>query len=159
MKGRKPKPLKLLEMDGTRRADRHGTGPEVKPDTAQPRCPTWLGREGKSEWRRVVPKLAALGMLSTVDRGTLSQLCEAWDTFFELQRRLSRMLKLNDIDVVYQRLCNQKSVAIATYNRIAVEFGLTPSSRARLRPGARPAALPGDDSGGEHSKAAEACGF
>lgn len=158
MRGRKPKPLKLLEMDGTRRADRHGVGYDKMPDTAQPRCPTWLGREGKAEWRRVVPKLAALGMLSTVDRGTLAQLCEAWDVFVTMRRKLSEMFRVNEIDVVYQRLCHQKSVAIATYYRIAVEFGLTPSSRARLRPGGR-GVLPAAQSGDEHSKAADACGF
>ena len=158
MKGRRRKPLKILELSGTRRADRHGEGPEVKPDSAMPRCPTWLGQEGKAEWRRVVPKLGGLGMLSTVDRGALSQMCDAWDVFVTLRRRLAKMLRDNEIDVTYQRLNNQKSVSIATYYRIAVEFGLTPSSRARLRPGSRPAALPGADNG-EHSKAAEACGF
>ena len=158
MRGRKPKPLQLLELGGQRRADRHGEGPEVKPDSAMPRCPSWLGREGKAEWRRVVPKLAGLGMLSTVDRGALATMCDSWDQFVTLRRILQKKLRENDIDIIYQRLNSSRSVAISTYNRIAVEFGLTPSSRARLRPGSRPAALPGGDNG-EHEKAKDACGF
>ena len=53
-----------------------------------PKAPSWLDREGKAEWRRVVPELDRLGLLAPLDRAVLSAYCDVWSKFVELRRML-----------------------------------------------------------------------
>ena len=55
---------------------------------AAPNAPSWLDREGKAEWRRVVPELERLGLLASLDRAVLSAYCDVWSKFVELRRLL-----------------------------------------------------------------------
>jgi P27 family predicted phage terminase small subunit len=53
-----------------------------------PEMPSWLDREAKAEWRRVVPDLASKGILSRCDRAALSAYCDAWSRFVQARREL-----------------------------------------------------------------------
>jgi len=54
-------------------------GPKrVSLSPSAPTPPTWLDREAAAEWRRVVPPLESIGVLSKVDRGVLASYCTAW---------------------------------------------------------------------------------
>lgn len=50
----------------------------VKAPPGRPTKPTWLDREAKAEWDRVVPMLDRLGVLSVIDRAILATYCSAW---------------------------------------------------------------------------------
>jgi P27 family predicted phage terminase small subunit len=71
-------------MEG-RAPGRDSGGREVKPPPAfirlPPKPPTWMGREAKAEWRRVVPELTRLKLLKPITRGALTAYCEMWQTF------------------------------------------------------------------------------
>ena len=59
--GRKPKPtsLKVLEGNPGKRAL---NDTEPKPEKKAPKCPTWLNKEAKKEWKRIATELEALGI-------------------------------------------------------------------------------------------------
>lgn len=51
----------------------------------RPSPPSWLDREAKAEWNRVVPALDELGVLAKVDRAIVATYCTAWS--FERQAK------------------------------------------------------------------------
>lgn len=134
-RGRKPTPTALRVLTGNpqhRPLDLR----EPQPDPSPPRCPSFLSREARKHWREIVPELARLGLLSRVDAGALEGLCDAYSQF----RQASEFIKQHGM--VYRssdgQLVKTPHVAIARnalaiYIRIAVEFGLTPSSRTGLQ--------------------------
>jgi P27 family predicted phage terminase small subunit len=144
MKGRKPKPTALKVLEGNR-GKRPINRREPRPAPTAPECPTWLSREGKAEWRRVVPELDRIGMLTRVDRAALASYCEVWATFVTAQREvhehglvlLERERETDDGTVIYVRPVKNPAVLIARdaagqVRQFCAEFGLTPSSRSRL---------------------------
>ena len=75
--GRKPRPTHLKILEGNP-GKRSLTKNEPKPRPVNPTQPDWLLREAKAEWRRVVPELERMGLLTTVDRAALATYCQAW---------------------------------------------------------------------------------
>jgi P27 family predicted phage terminase small subunit len=147
VKGRKPKPtaLKLLQGNpGKRPINRN----EPQPRAKAPGCPTWLPAEGKAEWRRVVPELDRIGMLTKVDRAALAAYCAAW----ALLVRATRDVEANGLiaeavdkevetvdGVVHLIVRRTKNPAVliardaaAQVRQFCAEFGLTPSARSRM---------------------------
>ncbi|MCU4184013.1 phage terminase small subunit P27 family [Acidiferrimicrobium sp. IK] len=145
MRGRKPKPtaLKVLQGNpGKRPVNRN----EPKPTPTAPLCPTWLSAEGKAEWRRVVPELDRIGMLTKVDRAALATYCEAWATFMSAQRLVHEhglvLLKYKDLETldgtkIYVTVAKNPAAQMARdaaglIRQFSAEFGLTPSARTRI---------------------------
>lgn len=60
----------------------------VKPPPGVPAMPKWLKGEAAQEWRRVVPVLDAMGVLSTLDRAVLSDYCVTWAQIVRIERSL-----------------------------------------------------------------------
>lgn len=60
--------------------------PRVKAPPSAPSPSTWLDREAKAEWKRVVPELDWLGTLSRVDRAVLATYCSAWSKFVDAEK-------------------------------------------------------------------------
>jgi len=79
-RGPPPKPTALKLFAGTFRKDR---APKREPKPAQtkgfPKPPSFLGQIAKQEWRRVVPELHKLGILTKVDRAALAAYCESYE--------------------------------------------------------------------------------
>src|SRR5579871_6201204 len=71
---RKPSRLKALAGNPGRRPLREN---EVQPRAVTPRMPAWLSSEAKRAWARIVPKLAALKLLTHLDCDMLAALCTA----------------------------------------------------------------------------------
>ena len=53
-----------------------------------PKMPTWLDREGKAEWRRIVPELARVGVVAFLDRAVLAAYCDVWSKLCKARRQL-----------------------------------------------------------------------
>lgn len=146
-KGRRPKPtaLKVLQGNPGKRPLNKG---EPKPTPKAPGCPTWLSLEGKAEWRRVVPELDRIGMLTRVDRAALAVYCSEWAKYVEAQRKVQEdglvLLKHERVAtgdggelIIYVMPTKNPAVLIARDTAIqvralAVEFGLTPAARAKI---------------------------
>src|SRR6266849_5945658 len=82
--GRTPKPtaIRLLEGD---RGHRGARPREPRPTVEALICPSKMSREAVAEWRRIVPQLTAIGLLTKLDRAMLALYCESWADVVELR--------------------------------------------------------------------------
>lgn len=135
-RGRKPKPSQLKTLAGNpggRPFNDREPRPPVPAHT--PRAPRWLGAEAKKVWRHLAPILRDLGLYSTVDRYALAMLCNAAGRWIQAEKDLAKQdLVLSGAEGgQYQNpLLHVANKAWEQIRRLAPEFGLTPSSRARL---------------------------
>ena len=106
-----------------------------------PACPACLGDEARKEWQRLSKELAELGLLTGLDRNLLAAYCQAHALWVEAVSSIARygtMVKSPNgypMQSPYVAVAN-KQVDIMV--RIAAEFGMTPSSRTRIRVGDKP---------------------
>ncbi len=146
MRGRKPKPTQLKVLDGNpgRRPlnDREPQPPKEVPDP-----PEFLNDEGRAEWFRTTAALKEMGLLSKADRAALSAYCTAYSRWVAAEEQVSKfgtIIKSPDkgfpMKSPYLTIADQ---AMETMRKFLVEFGLTPSSRSRIR--VPPGASVGDD--------------
>ncbi len=107
--------------------------------------PAWLSREAKAEWRRIVPHLDAVGLLTIVDRSALASYCQAFAELVVATKLLEKEGRIVDVDVfnkaddctgtvrkLHPAVKLQRD-AFASVKQFLGEFGLTPSSRTRLQ--------------------------
>lgn len=115
MPGRRPKPaaLKLLTGNPGQRPIQN----EPKPRPGLPVCPPWLTGEGRREWRRVIREMGPTGTITKVDGSMLALYCALWAKFHEAIST-GRHVSASDL---------------AQFRLLGAEFGLTPSSRTRLK--------------------------
>ena len=73
MRGRTPKPTRLKMLTGNP-GKRALNGNEPRPEAAIPECPAELGPVARTEWDRLAGELAALRLLTNLDRAV------AWAT-------------------------------------------------------------------------------
>jgi phage terminase small subunit len=111
MRGRKPKPTALKILEGAQPCRINYREP-VMASADCPKAPAWLGKFGQDLWKQLAPVLTSAGLLTLGDIPAFEQLCDEFDTI----RR--------------DPLC---SPARDRYRRLLVEFGLTPSSRSRIK--------------------------
>lgn len=132
-RGPKPKPNVLRVLDGST-LPINENAPEPSPGSPVP--PPTLSRESADEWNRLVPALDAVGLLSTVDRGQLVIVCDAWAQYAQATRSLRELGPLVTPQRASPWLKIQQDAA-KLYNRLASEFGLSPGSRMTLKVGTR----------------------
>ena len=105
------------------------------------RLPCLPRDEASKEWQRLSKELAALGLLTGLDRNLLAAYCQAHALWVEAVSSIARygtMVKSPNgypMQSPYVAVAN-KQVDIMV--RIAAEFGMTPSSRSRIRVGDKP---------------------
>jgi P27 family predicted phage terminase small subunit len=147
MRGRKPLPSNVVRLRGNPGKRRRNEA-EPRPEPRTPACPGALGPEAKKEWQRLAKELAALGLLTRIDRGMLAAYCQAhalWQEAVQAIERYGTMVKSPNgfpMQSPYVALAN-KQVDIMV--RLAAEFGMTPSSRTRIRTAERPPDDPFED--------------
>jgi P27 family predicted phage terminase small subunit len=124
-----------LRNRGTFKASRRFSD-EPAPPAGAPRCPASLKGEARTEWKRITRELATLGVLATTDRAAITLWCQAWAT------NSDAAAKVNELGAVIRSVTGTPQinpyVSIARRSaellvRLAAEFGLTPSARARVR--------------------------
>jgi P27 family predicted phage terminase small subunit len=131
----------LQVLDGTR-ASRLVPAASAA-DSGRPVAPSHLGKEARGEWDRLVAELEARRVLTPADGPSLALYCDAWDRARQARERLDEdglvtktgqgALKVHPLVVVETKARDQML-------RVLVEFGLTPSSRARVAAQAEPEA-------------------
>lgn len=135
MAGRKPIPTELKRLAGN-----PGKRPlnDAEPTYASgvPQVPRWLDAEARREWRRVVKELASVGLITRVDRGALAAYCEAWSRWRRAEEALEReeLVLTTDKGYTYPNpLIGIANGALEQMKRFMVEFGMTPSSRTKVK--------------------------
>ena len=151
-RGTKRKPAEQHILQGTFRGDRHKK--PAKAEGTLPPCPSYLDINGRSEWRRVARAIAAWGCANPIDYGMLVIMCQSWSLMRRLTKKTDKMLRDDEITIEYQRLMTCLMNSRATYQRIAVLFGVTPSARNGIDLGGGAGATDEDS-----EQAKKACGF
>lgn len=133
----KPTHLKLLQ--GTYRVDRVAPN-EPQPRAQAPPCPKDLSPMAKRIWRKLVPELKRLGLITIVDGELLTVYCETYAEWWEYKDKLR---KYGDVQIIKDDEGNPKYVQQSPYvgmkNKAALllkgyaaEFGFSPASRTRI---------------------------
>lgn len=132
-RGPPPKPSALKKAQGTYRADRAAVR-EMAPLPGAPEMPRWLDAEGRREWKRVVPQLAELGILATVDRAMLADYCAAHSLAVRATREYQRapLMTEGPHGPVPNPLLKVAKEARAQARLLGAEFGLSAASRSRI---------------------------
>jgi P27 family predicted phage terminase small subunit len=143
MRGKKRKPRDQKKAAGTLRKDRNFAD-ELMFDSLdkQPEAPEFLGQYGKKEWDRVITQLYTRGILSETDLSIVAAYCFEMEQYYEdrdiVKREGKYQTLTNKADQDYlatHPAVNAGNKHLANALRIAVEFGLTPSSRTRISVG------------------------
>lgn len=132
--GRPRKPTRLKLLEGTYRPDRAPRN-EPMPAPAVPEPPEDLDPEARAEWDRIVPHLAALGLLSHLDRAALAAYCQLYARWWEAERAIREhgLTQVTESGYVAQRPeVGIANTALTQMRRYLVEFGLTPAARSRI---------------------------
>lgn len=120
-----------------------GVKPAIAADgealTKAPPVPIWLAPRAKAEWRRIMPQLIARAIITRADLAGVENYCIAVGTVRQIAEGFAQSGGVIDV-----RLFGVQNRAIGTARQLAAEYGLTPTSRARIG-SAAPAALDDDD--------------
>ena len=136
MKGRKPLPTALKELEGDRGKGRRPMNKnEPRPSQAHVKCPSWLMPEAKKEWKRLAPSLMDMGILTDHDIEAFAGYCQAYARWREAEEFLTQHGTIFKTPSGYVQQVPQVSIAmqqLKIMQSFCAEFGLTPSSRARI---------------------------
>lgn len=89
---------------------------EPMPAGGAPACPEWLTGDALKEWKRIVPELDRLGVLTAVDGAVLEAHC----------------LTYGEIVATVKAGEPLKAALLGQMRAYAAELGLTPAARAKL---------------------------
>lgn len=133
-RGPKPKPTPLKILKGTR-PDRVNAS-EPAPIPGVPECPSDLTTLGRQKWNQLCNVLARMQILSISDADALHIYCVAFERWMLARLDLKKKgltvptpgggVKTNPSEVI-------RAMASREMLAILCEFGLTPSSRSRVR--------------------------
>ncbi len=133
--GRKKKPGSVRAAEGNP-GKRTIPKDRPRPKGALPTCPTWLDREAKAEWRRVIREVKCYpGWLGKIDRGLLADMCATWSDIVALRAMLKdEGYVLDTAKGGYMQ--HPAAGALHTKQKIYIrelsEMGLTPTSRENI---------------------------
>lgn len=99
--------------------------PDREPLTKAPPVPKWLSDEAKLEWRRIMPRLIEDRIITKSDLAGVENYCLAMGRIREIETQL----RLDPLDY---KLCGLQTRTMQTARQLAAEYGLTPTSRARV---------------------------
>ncbi|MCA0996309.1 phage terminase small subunit P27 family [Alloyangia pacifica] len=108
-----------------------GIKPSLTPDgealTKAPTAPKYLGQQAKAEWKRIMPQLIARRIITQGDLAGVEAYCVAAGAARQIAETMTASgglpdLKLGGLQIRYMQAARQ----------LAAEYGLTPTSRARI---------------------------
>jgi P27 family predicted phage terminase small subunit len=149
-RGPPPKPTSIKKWEGNLgKRPLNELEPQPRKDT--PRCPVWLSAEAKKVWKRMVPELRRMKVLTHVDGDALAAYCQTyarWKAAEEFLAKHGDVYPLRDDQGRVRYMQQFPHVAIARsllqiLRAYQQEFGLTPSARSRIEvdPHDRPSKL------------------
>jgi len=92
-----------------------------------PSAPKWMSAEARAEWKRSMPRLIEDRLITRADLGGVEDYCVARGVVREIEPMLRN--GAGEIDMKLLRMQNQ---AMQTARQLAAEYGLSPTSRARV---------------------------
>lgn len=133
MRGRKPKPSHLKLVTGNPGRRPMNNEPVIPP--ALPDAPGWITGTALDEWNRIAPLLAAVGLLTHLDRTAIGCYCLHVGHLLSAQEMLARDGMTVTSPTGIERPSPHWYIAAKATAMVlqwGSEFGLSPSSRGRL---------------------------
>lgn len=134
--GPAPKPTLIRKAEGNP-GRRPFNDREPQPDVVRPRMPKHLDKLAQREWRRLVPMLERMRVLTEADGIALANLCFDCSILQQAQEALAKtglLSKSGRSGLIHQSpLLNIIASTTDRVTRSLREFGLTPSSRSRIQ--------------------------
>ena len=140
LRGPAPKPSGIRMLEGNP-AKRALPADEPKPLAGEPDMPRYLDSEARREWKRLVPILLAMRVLTEADGLALASLCQAYSILVRAHKDMRKatkgggsglLMKIPSGYIQPSPLIQIINAQVEIIMRITREFGLTPSSRIRL---------------------------
>lgn len=145
MAGRPKKPISVLLADGKKNLtkaeiqERQEQEAQLQPATDNIKCPSWLDKEAKKEWKRIVSDLIELGIMTNIDTTSLALYCDAYSQYI----KAAKSIQDDGLTIEYTNAGGSTNIVanpnIAIANKYAQqiksfgsEFGLSPSARLKL---------------------------
>lgn len=100
-----------------------------------PRCPLWLDKEARREWKRLAPQLEKMRLLTEGDLAAFACYCKAYSDLQKAEETLEEEGRIVTTEKGYQMahpavaMANQAMKSIKDF---AIQFGFTPSARSRI---------------------------
>ncbi len=146
LRGPAPKPRAVRELEGN--PSKRPLNPlEPQPRPKRPKCPAHLDDVAKREWRRLVPILERMKLLTEADEISLANLCLQYGTLIKAQQLLQKsglLFKTKSGYVQQSPLVGIVSSCVEQINKLCREFGLTPAARTRIHVAAEQEERTGD---------------
>ncbi len=140
-RGPPPKPTEMKILEGNPGKQKLNMA-EPKPPVprALPKPPSRLLSEAKKEWRRLVPALVGMGVLTEVDLAAFAEICQNYAYYLITDRKILAlgeqgvyaMQKTTTGYVQQHPLLSLRRQYYDQWRRGLADFGLTPATRARL---------------------------
>jgi len=133
-RGPAPTPTSLKKLRGNP-GKRALPKDEPKPSTEHVPCPAFLTSGAKGEWKRIVPELKRLGLLTKVDRSALAAYCQHWDEFRRATIEIEAagaVVQEGDKNPIVSPWITIRNRASELMNKYIQQFGFSPSSRVGL---------------------------
>ena len=110
-----------------------------KPNDDDIKVPGWLDKEGKSEWKRVSRELKELNILTNIDTTALGMYCDAYSKYQLATKKINEegmfieyTNKAGATNIIEHPAVKAQVKYADLIKKLCSEFGLTPSSRARI---------------------------
>jgi P27 family predicted phage terminase small subunit len=106
---------------------------------AAPDCPSFLTKEAKAEWKRIVNDLVVLGILAKIDRAELAVYCQAYADWKYAREKIAELQDAGFVEATpsgYKQMSAWMQTANRAEDRMrtaGASFGLNPSARQRLQ--------------------------
>jgi len=135
-RGPAPLPTHLKLVKGVRKDRINNKEPKVKPVETKLTPPTWLSTDAKKIWKRTVKQLEDMGILFEADLDLIAAYANAVDVYKQATMEINQHGILiegrRDGQVKNPAVQIQKDAA-EIIRKIGSEFGLSPSSRSRIK--------------------------
>ena len=135
MAGRKPLPTHLKLVKGTARSHRLNKD-EPKPSVGAPEPPAHLDERAKAKFVTMAEMLARHGVMTELDTGALARYVVVWCRWVDAEAEIKRrgpVVKTNNDNIIQNPFLAVANKCLLQMAQLESEFGMTPSSRSRIR--------------------------
>jgi P27 family predicted phage terminase small subunit len=135
MRGPKPQPTKLKILRGIPGKRRLPKNEPILP-AVLPEPPEVIQGAALAEWHRITPLLHGAGLLTALDSSALVAYCQSYATWIEAQaniRKSGTVIKSIQGQPMMSPYLKVANIAWQQWTRMLTEFGMSPSSRSRVK--------------------------
>jgi P27 family predicted phage terminase small subunit len=140
MAGRKPLPTHLKLVKGTARPHRINKE-EPRPPIVVPSPPGHLDERARAKFTELAELLGRHGVMTELDAAALARYAVVWCRWVETEADVKRrgpVVKTEAGNIIQNPFLSVANKCLLQMAQIESEFGMTPSSRARVRAAAAP---------------------